>query len=92
MKVAIGSDHAGYQLKSELAGELSRAGHEVTDLGTHGPEPVDYPDYALAVAEALAASDILVLINGRTARLVTHLDLSGADIDKTVSVIESALG
>ncbi|MEN8144289.1 MAG: ribose 5-phosphate isomerase B [Gemmatimonadota bacterium] len=57
MKVAIGSDHAGYQLKSELARELSRLGHEVTDLGTHGPEAVDYPDYAQAVAEAVAAGE-----------------------------------
>lgn len=57
MKVAIGSDHAGYHLKSELALELTRAGHEVTDLGTHGPEAVDYPDYAQAVAEAVAAGE-----------------------------------
>ncbi len=54
MRVAIGSDHAGYQLKSELARELDSAGHAVTDLGTHGREAVDYPDYAQAVAEAVA--------------------------------------
>ena len=44
------------------------------------------------VAEALATNDILVIINNRSARLVTHLDVSGADIDKAVSIVESALG
>ena len=44
------------------------------------------------VAEALAANDILVIVNNRSARLVTHLDVSGADIDKAVSIVESALG
>jgi ribose 5-phosphate isomerase B len=57
MKVTIGSDHAGYHLKSELARELTCAGHEVTDLGTHGTEAVDYPDYAQAVGEAVAAGE-----------------------------------
>ena len=57
MKVAIGSDHAGYRLKAELARELTSAGHDVSDLGTHGPETVDYPDYAEAVAEAVAAGE-----------------------------------
>ena len=55
MKVAIGSDHAGFGLKEALKEELERSGHEVVDLGTRsGTEPVDYPDYAIPVAELVA--------------------------------------
>jgi ribose 5-phosphate isomerase B len=51
MKVAIGADHAGYPLKSELVDYLRAAGHEVIDLGTDNPtEPKDYPDYSEAVS------------------------------------------
>ncbi len=52
--IAIGSDHAGYGLKSAVAEWLKEAGHEVLDLGTHGAESVDYPDFGRAVAEAVA--------------------------------------
>lgn len=55
MRVAIGSDHAGYVYKAILAEQIAAAGHEVLDLGTDGPDAVDYPDYAQAVAEAIAA-------------------------------------
>ena len=51
MKVAIGADHAGYPLKSELVDYLRAAGHEVIDLGTDNPtEPKDYSDYSEAVS------------------------------------------
>ncbi len=50
MKVAIGADHGGYSLKSVLAEYLGMLGHAVNDCGTHGPEAVDYPDYARSVA------------------------------------------
>jgi len=49
--VAIGSDHGGYELKSNLIPYIQELGHEVLDCGTHGKESVDYPDFALAVAE-----------------------------------------
>jgi ribose 5-phosphate isomerase B len=55
MRLALASDHAGYDLKAELAAFLARAGHQVEDLGTHGREPVDYPDSGEAVGEALRA-------------------------------------
>lgn len=55
MRVAIGADHAGYELKEFLSRELASAGHAVTDLGTHSLEPVDYPDYAAAVARAVVS-------------------------------------
>ena len=51
--VALGADHAGYELKDHLAGVLRERGYEVLDLGTNGPESVDYPDFAQAVGEAV---------------------------------------
>lgn len=48
------ADHAGVDLKDELAGWLSEQGHEVLDLGTHGHESVDYPRFGALMAEALA--------------------------------------
>jgi RpiB/LacA/LacB family sugar-phosphate isomerase len=53
MRIAIGSDHAGYPLKETAANLVSALGHVVLDLGAYGPEPVDYPDYALAVGQAI---------------------------------------
>ena len=53
MRVAIGSDHAGFELKEGLAAFLRELGHEVVDVGTHGTESVDYPDYAEALGNAL---------------------------------------
>jgi len=53
MRVAIGSDHAGFQLKAELVRYLGELGHQVVDVGTYGPEPVDYPVYAEAVGKAV---------------------------------------
>lgn len=53
--IAVAADHAGVSLKSELASELNSLGFDVLDLGTNGPESVDYPDYANALAEAMQA-------------------------------------
>lgn len=53
MRIAIGADHAGFEMKRDLAGYLAQGGHEVTDLGTHSTAPVDYPDMAEAVAQAI---------------------------------------
>lgn len=57
MKIAIGSDHAGYELKTLLAKRLADLGHEVTDFGTDSTEPVDYPAFCAAVGRAVAAGD-----------------------------------
>ena len=54
MRIALSADHAGYLLKDELASWLVEQGHEVEDLGTNGPESVDYPRYGAILAEALA--------------------------------------
>jgi ribose 5-phosphate isomerase B len=56
-RVAIGSDHAGYQLKQQLAEHLREAGHEVDDLGTHSEESVDYPEYGALVARTVVSGD-----------------------------------
>jgi ribose 5-phosphate isomerase B len=53
--VALGSDHAGVALKATLREALDAAGHPTLDLGTLGPESVDYPDFADAVARAVLA-------------------------------------
>ena len=55
MKIAIGADHAGFQLKEELRELLIQKGFDVEDAGTHGPGSVDYPDYARAVAQRVAS-------------------------------------
>jgi hypothetical protein len=51
--VAIGADHAGFELKERLAASLRELGCQVADMGTHSPEPVDYPDIAEDVGKAL---------------------------------------
>ena len=53
--VAIGADHAGYELKAALSAVLKELGFLVLDLGTNGPDSVDYPDFANAVSEALTS-------------------------------------
>jgi len=58
--IAIASDHAGFEVKESLKKLLVETGYDVADLGTDGPESVDYPDFATAMAEALA--------DGRAAR------------------------
>ncbi len=52
--IVIGSDHGGYSLKEEIKKELKSWGYTVVDVGTHSTEPVDYPDFAYAVASAVA--------------------------------------
>jgi ribose 5-phosphate isomerase B len=66
MMVAIGADHAGYALKQDLLASLRSGGQAVEDLGTHSPEPVDYPDVAEWVARAVltGAAERAVLICG----------------------------
>jgi ribose 5-phosphate isomerase B len=57
VRIATGSDHAGYRLKQVLADHLAGLGHEVSDLGTHDTERVDYPDFGAAVGRAVAAGE-----------------------------------
>ncbi|PYQ12910.1 MAG: ribose 5-phosphate isomerase B [Acidobacteria bacterium] len=53
MRIALGADHAGVELKDKMVHWLEELGHEVVDLGTHGHAPVDYPDFSEAVALAV---------------------------------------
>ncbi len=53
MKITIGSDHAGFELKKVLIDHLQKSGHQLIDVGTHSTAPVDYPDYAEAVAHGV---------------------------------------
>ena len=66
MKIAIASDHAGFELKEEIRKYIAGLGHEVLDLGAFNTEPSDYPDYAEFVGRALHAknADRGVLICG----------------------------
>lgn len=57
MKIAIGSDHAGYEYKERLRELLERLGHEVKDFGTHSPAPVDYPLFIRPVGEGVARGE-----------------------------------
>ena len=57
MRIALSADHAGYELKDLLAAWLSETGHEVIDLGTNGPESVDYPDFGARLGRAVASGD-----------------------------------
>src|SRR5579883_1298665 len=65
-RVALGADHAGYPLKVHVLEYLKKKGHEVLDVGTFSAEPCDYPDFALAVGEAIVAgkADVGVVICG----------------------------
>ena len=57
MRIALAADHAGYLLKDELVRWLGDQGHEVRDLGTNGPESVDYPEFGRRLAGAFASGE-----------------------------------
>lgn len=57
MKIAIGCDHGGFELKNEIINLLKSENHEVKDFGTYSNDSCDYPDIALPVAEAVAAKE-----------------------------------
>jgi ribose 5-phosphate isomerase B len=58
MKIAIGADHAGFELKNQLGEVLRKLGHEVCDFGANSAESTDYPDYARRVAKAVASGTV----------------------------------
>ena len=57
MRIAIGADHGGFELKGPIVEELRMLGHIALDVGTHNHDPVDYPDLAREVAEAIRRGD-----------------------------------
>jgi ribose 5-phosphate isomerase B len=76
MRIALASDHAGFALKAHLATALAAAGHEVADLGTDGPESVDYPRYAASAARCVAGGEadrgVLVCGSGNGVAIVAN--------------------
>ena len=58
MKISIGSDHGGYQLKTEIKNHLLAQGHQVVDFGTNSNDSCDYPDFAYAAATALSKGEV----------------------------------
>jgi ribose 5-phosphate isomerase B len=74
MRLAIGADHAGFELKESIASMLRADGHDLLDLGTHSTAPVDYPDFAAAVGRAV--------VDGRVERGVL---ICGSGVGATVA-------
>jgi len=76
VKIALGADHAGFELKEVLAAFLRSEGHEVLDLGTHSTDPVDYPpvcaDVARAVAGGVAHAGILLGGSGQGEQITAN--------------------
>lgn len=66
MRIHLGADHAGFELKEQVERILGELGHQVTDVGTDGEKSVDYPDYAELVGRAVAdgEADLGVLVCG----------------------------
>ncbi|QGJ71468.1 Sugar phosphate isomerase YwlF [Planctomycetales bacterium 10988] len=58
MRIAVASDHRGFHVKGKVIALLEQLGHEVTDFGTDSPQSVDYPDYALLVAQAVSNHEV----------------------------------
>jgi ribose 5-phosphate isomerase B len=58
MKIVIGSDHRGVEIKGRLAPLIRSMGHEILDIGAHGAESVDYPDYAYEVAKRVGSGEM----------------------------------
>jgi ribose 5-phosphate isomerase B len=76
MRIALGADHAGFQLKQRILARVRELGHEPVDVGTYSAEAVDYPDFAeavgLAVRDGRAARGILVCGSGVGASIAAN--------------------
>ena len=76
MRIAIGADHAGFELKKNIVTYLRELEHEIVDVGTHSTDPVDYPDFAEAVGTALwdgrAERGILICGSGVGAAMASN--------------------
>ena len=57
MRIALSADHAGFELKDLIAAWLAETGHEVIDLGTNGPDSVDYPEFGASLARCVASGE-----------------------------------
>ena len=73
MRIALGSDHAGFRLKQHLVATLPTWGHEVVDLGTDSPDSVDYPPFCAAVGRRVVAGDVDRIVSLFAAELWTDV-------------------
>jgi len=95
VRIAIGADHAGFHLKEAIAELLGELNHEYHDFGAYNTAPSDYPDFARAVAEAVAQADfqrgILVCGNGIGACITANkvLNIRAAVCHDTLSARQS---
>ncbi len=91
MRIAIGSDHAGFELKEKVKGFLREMNHAVIDLGTHSLDPVDYPDFSeavgLAVRDGKADRGIVICGSGVGASVVANKipGIRAANVEDTYS-------
>jgi ribose 5-phosphate isomerase B len=97
MRIALGSDHIGYGLKQDIARRLAEEGYTVFDLGTHDENPVDHPDFAAAVARAVAdgRADRGVMVAGNGAgpciaanKVAGVRAVAGSDLFSTRTTVE----
>ncbi len=58
MKIAVASDHGGFALKADVIKAVTQAGHDVSDLGTFNADPVDYPDFAEKIGQAVTSGAV----------------------------------
>ena len=94
MKVAVGNDHRGVSVKMRVVGLLAELGHEVHDLGTPGPASVDYPDFAIPVAEEVSTGTadrgVLVCATGH-GMCITANKVSGVRAVNCRDVVDAEL-
>ncbi|MDA3131840.1 MULTISPECIES: ribose 5-phosphate isomerase B [Atlantibacter] len=86
MQIVIGSDHAGFHLKQELIQWLEQAGHQIDDVGSYNPEPVDFPDIAFAVCNKVREG------NGLRGILVCGTGVGAVIAANKVKGIRAAVG
>ena len=95
MRIAVAADHAGYPLKDLILTWIREAGHEAADLGTHGTEPVDYPDVIAPCARAVAAGDFdlaIVLGGSGTGEAIVANKIAGIRCVEASDPVTAALG
>ena len=95
MRVAIGSDHAGFELKGELCSLLDELRIEYRDFGTYGPEAVDYPDLIAPVARAVARGDFdrgIVLGGSGTGEAIVANKVRGIRCVEAADPVTARLG
>jgi len=95
MRIAIGTDHAGFPLKSPIVGWLRELGHEPVDFGTNSDAPVDYPDFVAPAARAVASGDCqlgIVLGGSGTGEAIVANKIPGVRCVEAADPVTARLG